>query len=245
MTANTLEPTTKLNEMLAELLADRWLRERELRDNPSACGGKLVDLNEYQDVAAATMNPELSVPDKAANCALGLSDEHFELLAIFYQSGGEEREWPFTEEQCQHVVEELGDTMWYAAVLCKQLDIPLGALFGSDPIAERVTIPATISAKKLELRQSYYNMSCAIGDIVCAMKKCRYQGHSPDVAVIRRIALSTTAIVVCVRLLAVAVGSTLKDVCDLNIAKLSERYPSGTFRAKDSIDRKEATGRKS
>lgn len=79
--------------------------------------------NAYQDLANRTLIPEDNVLDTITRLVLGLLGEAGEFAnkykKVFRDNNGE-----LTAELRQHLVDELGDQLWYIAVLC--------TLFGYD-----------------------------------------------------------------------------------------------------------------
>jgi NTP pyrophosphatase (non-canonical NTP hydrolase) len=79
--------------------------------------------NEYQELALKTVNPNLDFNEVLSMCGLGLSGESGEVADMLkkhlYHFNG--------ERSIDHTryTQELGDIMWYVAVLAATLSIPL------------------------------------------------------------------------------------------------------------------------
>lgn len=71
-----------------------------------------MELNEYQQLAARTINKDLSEYQKEMHSILGLGAEAGEVLDIYQKVG---QGHPFDEE---HAVKEFGDVLWMIAEWC-------------------------------------------------------------------------------------------------------------------------------
>ena len=79
-----------------------------------------MDINEYQELASRTINPELSKRDMLINSVMGLCGESGEAIDIV-------KKW-FAhghELDKEHLKKELGDIAWYLAEAATALDVPL------------------------------------------------------------------------------------------------------------------------
>ncbi len=78
-----------------------------------------MDFDEYQRLAARTINPKLTDGEKLAHGLYGLASEAGEVCAIFQkrlQGHRAERE---------NLVDEMGDVLWMLAEICTVSDIDL------------------------------------------------------------------------------------------------------------------------
>ncbi len=79
-----------------------------------------MTLNEYQELAMKTVNPELDKKDMLVNSVMGLCGESGEVIDIvkkwFAQGHELDRE---------KLIKELGDVAWYLAEVAYALDVPL------------------------------------------------------------------------------------------------------------------------
>ena len=79
-----------------------------------------MDINEYQELAGRTINPELSKRDMLINSVMGLCGESGEAIDIV-------KKW-FAhghELDKEHLKKELGDIAWYLAEAATALGVPL------------------------------------------------------------------------------------------------------------------------
>lgn len=79
-----------------------------------------MTVNEYQNLAMRTLNPELHKKDVLINSVMGLcgeSGEAIDLVKKWLMQGH-----PLDKE---HLAKELGDVAWYLAEAATALDIPL------------------------------------------------------------------------------------------------------------------------
>lgn len=79
-----------------------------------------MDINEYQELAMTTLNPQLCRKDVLINSVMGLCGESGEAIDIV-------KKWlaqghPLDKER---LTEELGDIAWYLAEAATALDLPL------------------------------------------------------------------------------------------------------------------------
>ena len=79
-----------------------------------------MTVNEYQNLAMRTLNPELDKKDVLINSVMGLCGESGEAIDIV-------KKWlahghPLDKEK---LIKELGDVAWYLAEAATALDVPL------------------------------------------------------------------------------------------------------------------------
>ena len=79
-----------------------------------------MKINEYQELAMTTLNPELSKRDVLINSVMGLCGEAGEAIDIV-------KKWMAQGHELdkKHLAKELGDIAWYLAEAATALDIPL------------------------------------------------------------------------------------------------------------------------
>lgn len=79
-----------------------------------------MTINEYQDLAMRTLNPQLSRKDVLLNSVMGLCGESGEAIDIV-------KKWLAQGHPLDkaHLIRELGDVAWYLAEAATALDIPL------------------------------------------------------------------------------------------------------------------------
>lgn len=79
-----------------------------------------MTINEYQNLAMRTLNPELSRRDVLINSVMGLCGEAGEAIDIV-------KKWFAHGHELDkaHLARELGDIAWYLAEAATALDIPL------------------------------------------------------------------------------------------------------------------------
>lgn len=83
-----------------------------------------MNVNEYQRLAMATLNPELSKRDVLINSVMGLCGESGEAIDIV-------KKWMAQGHELDksHLAKELGDIAWYLAEAATALDLPLEEIF--------------------------------------------------------------------------------------------------------------------
>ena len=79
-----------------------------------------MTINEYQELAMTTLNPELSKKEVLINSVMGLCGESGEAIDIV-------KKWLAQGHALDrdHLAKELGDIAWYLAEAATALDIPL------------------------------------------------------------------------------------------------------------------------
>ncbi|MEV6282009.1 nucleoside triphosphate pyrophosphohydrolase family protein [Kribbella sp. NPDC051770] len=82
-----------------------------------------MDLNEYQQLALRTASPK-DKPNEVFQLLLGLVGETGE-IAEKAKKIVRDRGSDFTQWDTEDLTKELGDTLWYLAVLADYFDIPL------------------------------------------------------------------------------------------------------------------------
>lgn len=148
--------------------------------------------DEYQRKALRTLN----VKDKEENilhCVMGMSGEIAE-----YIDCADERD---------KAIAELGDCLWYLAVLCDQLGMPMSALHGKNHDLFKPALSSAVISS---------------GRMTDMVKKMWFYGKDLDEdKVIDECEIFLTAVDRLCRFH----GETLLSVMMLNIAKLQRRYP--------------------
>ena len=79
-----------------------------------------MNINEYQELAMTTLNPELNKKDVLINSVMGLCGESGEAIDIV-------KKWLAHGHELdrEHLIKELGDVAWYLAEAATALDVPL------------------------------------------------------------------------------------------------------------------------
>ena len=79
-----------------------------------------MNINEYQELAMTTLNPQLCRKDVLINSVMGLCGESGEAIDIV-------KKWLAQGHELDraHFIEELGDIAWYLAEAATALDLPL------------------------------------------------------------------------------------------------------------------------
>ena len=86
-----------------------------------------MTINEYQQLAMTTLNPQLSKKDILINSVMGLCGESGEAIDIV-------KKWLAQGHELdkEHLAKELGDIAWYLAEAATALDTPLEDIFQSN-----------------------------------------------------------------------------------------------------------------
>ena len=169
--------------------------------------------NEYLVESARFENKTLNAPQLQSNAILGLMGEMGELADLFkkfwYHDHPENRE---------HVLKESGDILWYLALYCRGRQCRIDR--------ERVAHITQTWPESRDIKQFLLIMQSAFTNLL----NSRSDPWLEEVN-----AVSIAGAVGCI---ASIYDSSLEEVMDMNITKLSARYPDG-FSTEASLHRKE------
>ena len=106
-----------------------------------------MTINEYQDLAMRTLNPELSRKEVLINSVMGLCGESGEAIDIV-------KKWLAQGHDLnkEHLAKELGDVAWYLAEAATALDIPLEQIFQGNIDKLRSRYPEGFDSQKSAIR---------------------------------------------------------------------------------------------
>ena len=102
-----------------------------------------MNVNEYQELAMVTLNPELSKKDILINSVMGLCGESGEAIDIV-------KKWLAQGHELDraHLAKELGDIAWYLAEAATALDMTLEEIFEANIEKLKKRYPQGFEAKK-------------------------------------------------------------------------------------------------
>ena len=106
-----------------------------------------MKINEYQELAMTTLNPELSKRDVLINSVMGLCGESGEAIDIV-------KKWMAQGHELdkEHLAKELGDVAWYLAEAATALDISLEDIFKANIDKLKMRYPDGFETKKSLVR---------------------------------------------------------------------------------------------
>ena len=106
-----------------------------------------MTVNEYQNLAMRTLNPELSKRDVLINSVMGLCGESGEAIDIVkkWMAHGHELDR-------EHLAKELGDIAWYLAEAAIALDMDLEDIFQLNIEKLKKRYPEGFSSEKSRVR---------------------------------------------------------------------------------------------
>ena len=106
-----------------------------------------MTVNEYQELAMTTMNPELSRRDVLINSVMGLCGESGEAIDIV-------KKWMAQGHELdkEHLAKELGDIAWYLAEAATALEIPLEDILQSNIDKLKQRYPEGFETKRSQMR---------------------------------------------------------------------------------------------
>lgn len=79
-----------------------------------------MTFDEYQHLAARTINKELTTTEMLNHGLFGMAAEAGEVCGIYQKS------YQGHAPTIEHIIKEIGDELWFLAEICTALDIPLG-----------------------------------------------------------------------------------------------------------------------
>ena len=106
-----------------------------------------MTINEYQELAMLTLNPELNKKDVLINSVMGLCGESGEAIDIV-------KKWMAQGHDLdkEHLIKELGDIAWYLAEAATALEIPLEQVFQSNIDKLKKRYPEGFEVKRSLIR---------------------------------------------------------------------------------------------
>ena len=108
-----------------------------------------MQVNEYQELAMTTLNPELSKKDVLINSVMGLCGESGEAIDIV-------KKWLAQGHELdrEHLAKELGDIAWYLAEAATALDLPLEDIFQANIEKLKKRYPDGFESQRSRERES-------------------------------------------------------------------------------------------
>ena len=106
-----------------------------------------MTINEYQELAMTTLNPELTKKDVLINSVMGLCGESGEAIDIV-------KKWMAQGHELdkEHLTKELGDIAWYLAEAATALDFPLDDILQANIDKLKKRYPDGFDAQKSLVR---------------------------------------------------------------------------------------------
>ena len=110
----------------------------------------VVTPDDYQRLACRTAPPGEKPLAALVHCALGITTEAGEYATEVKRAHIYGK--PMTDEMRAHMIEELGDTMWYVAYACAALDVKLGTVLQQNIDKLRKRFPEKFTQEAAEAR---------------------------------------------------------------------------------------------
>ena len=106
-----------------------------------------MTINEYQELAMTTLNPELTKKDVLINSVMGLCGESGEAIDIV-------KKWMAQGHELdkEHLTKELGDIAWYLAEAATALEFPLDDILQANIDKLKKRYPDGFDAQKSLVR---------------------------------------------------------------------------------------------
>lgn len=184
-----------------------------------------VTFQTYQTWAASKAAGDLTEREAALTWALGLSDETIEARKAYYRATGN------GQAAAPAVLDELGDILWYAALLANQVSI------------HGLTFPTGRPPVSLPTDAYLDGVLDYVGNAQGLIKKAVSHGHGYPLTPGDQSKLhkQLQAIIDFIARTAAKLGSSLDEVARRNMAKLDDRYDGG-FTAEASLNRQGGNG---
>ena len=173
-----------------------------------------MNLKEYIPLALRTEKPLPRLQRLEHGC-LGLITEVGEITTELKRIAIYEK--PLDEQRKVHILEEIGDTMWYVAILLDALETPANIFEGALAVSLAMYKQESLQQNALVMG-AYSGQVCdTVMDIVIA-KRIGDHHYSLTMA-------SLAILVTELFILAKKCDATLELAMEANISKLSQRYP--------------------
>lgn len=175
-----------------------------------------MDFNDYQREALRTAKAEQdSTLGNLVHASLGLATESGEFSAeVWATVAGAER----TEAMRAHMVEELGDVLWYCALGCYALDTTMNAAFAAFSL--RYGTFHTLTTVALAL-------STASGAFTTEVKRMARYGKEMTPEMAAHMVEEIGNVIASIHRACRPLGTTLESIAAGNVAKLRKRFPEG------------------
>lgn len=108
-----------------------------------------MNFQEYQSAALRTA-PEQEQVAGLMHASLGLATETGEFTSEVQRISQYSK--PFTAEMHSHMIEELGDTLWYVALACEHLGVSMKKVAELNIVKLLTRFPTTFSGEAAEAR---------------------------------------------------------------------------------------------
>lgn len=102
-----------------------------------------MNFHEYQIAANRTAKMFAGLPENLVHAALGIATEGGEFTTEVKRAAIYDK--PITEEAVEHMVEELGDVLWYVALAAESLGVPLNRIAEKNIAKLRARFPDSYS----------------------------------------------------------------------------------------------------
>lgn len=181
-----------------------------------------MKLIQYQKLAMRTKNVKFSNKELMLNAILGLVGETTECMFSLVQNDGKH-------------INELGDIMWYLALMCDSCNLDIEKLFllGNKGMSQINESQAIIAHKNSQLLIRISHTSA--GFVADYVKKVYFQGHTVNE---NKLYDGLAGILSPILSICELEHVSLDTVLQSNVDKLLKRYPEG-FSETNSINRKE------
>lgn len=190
-----------------------------------------MSLSKYQQLSVRTMSKEGSLKDQLLNMVVGIIGEFGEVVDIL-----KKHLFQGHDLNKQDLIEEIGDVMFYIVNLCTLLDIDIERL---DMDTQHIVYDSSNTQSISEIK----NKDSLLSQVLCVQFK---SGELADIMqsnlfegdVLSETRLTNTLINLMSNMIELCdlLDIDLSRILELNIDKLSLRYPKG-FSVEDSIHR--------
>ena len=173
-----------------------------------------MNLKEYIPLALRTEKP-LPRMQRLEHGCLGLITEVGEITTELKRIAIYEK--PLDEQRKVHILEEIGDTMWYVAILLDGMETPANIFEGALVVSLLMYKPETLQQNALVM-SAFVGKTC---DAVLGIVSAKRVNDDNYALVLASLTIVVTELIA----LAKKCDATLELAMEANIAKLSQRYP--------------------
>lgn len=176
-----------------------------------------MNIVEYVSLAIRTEKP-LSAGNRLEHSCMGLITEVGEVTTELKRMAIYEK--PLDAERKAHIAEEIGDVLWYVAIMLDVLQVDLNS-FAEEPIFEAPALEGSDGR--------YQALAMMLGEHVgrlCLLTQTCLASEQVDGDAKANLLESISRILICCIVLAKDCDTTFGKCMEANIAKLRIRYPN-------------------
>lgn len=194
---------------------------------------------DYIKEVVALKSGDFNVPDDAdlVHAIIGISTEAGELIDQL-----DDVMFMDKKPDVVNVKEELGDLLWYMALLCYSLECTFDEFMESveSLLNDVANIRNQVGYKHPVFAHSTLMIAAAAGRLMDQLKRATFYGSAIDNGILRR---ELNQMLWQIAIMCVDMDCTVEELQQMNIDKLHKRYKKGKFSQEDAVNRDTAAER--